>query len=277
LFFREYDTVHAFAEPVHDAYALRLIATGTCFIVFGLGGLLLGLVLIPLVSLLPGGGDVRVRRARALIRGAFRFFIAFMRAVRVLSYEFEGGQRLGRAGQLILANHPSLIDVVFLLAFTPGAQCIVKEAMRRNPFTRAAVRAAGYLSNQPTEEMVLTAAAQLQRGECLVMFPEGTRTRPGKGIVLQKGAANIAVRGARILTPVHITVVPTTLTKAEPWYRIPPRRPHWRIEVGPDLDLAPVRARPSVPLATRALNGELARLFGAVPAHVTPGPAAATI
>ena len=246
-----------------DAYPLRLIGTGVSFVVFGLGGLLLGLVLIPLASLMPGGRESSKRRARALIQGAFRFFIGFMRTVRVLTYEFHGIERLGRRGQLILANHPSLIDVVFLLAVTPGAQCIVKEAMRRNFFTRAAVRAAGYISNDPTEEMVLKAAAELERGECLVTFPEGTRTRPGQAMVLQKGAANIAVRGAGSLTPVRIRVAPTTLTKAEPWYRIPARRPHWRIRVGPDIDLGPFRSRDSVPLGTRALNDELARVFGA--------------
>jgi 1-acyl-sn-glycerol-3-phosphate acyltransferase len=267
----------ALRVPHADAYALRLIGTGVSFVVFGLGGLVLGLVLIPLASLLSGDRDSRRRRARGLIQAAFRFFIGFMRAVRALTYEFQGSERLGRPGQLILANHPSLIDVVFLLAFTPGAQCIVKEAMRRNFFTRAAVRAAGYISNDPTEEMVLKAAAELQRGECLVTFPEGTRTRPCEPMVLQKGAANIAVRGARSLTPVHILVAPTTLTKAEPWYRIPARRPRWRIWVGPDIDLEPFRSCASVPLATRALNDELARVFGAVEGQTAPVPPAAPI
>lgn len=254
-----------------DAYPLRLLGTGISFVVFGVGGLLLGLVLIPLASLLSRDRDDRARRARGLIGAAFRFFIGFMRAVGVLSYEFQGTERLGKSGQLIVANHPSLIDVVFLLAFAPAAQCIVKEAMLRNPFTRAAVRAAGYLSNEATDEMVLRAAAKLQRGECLVMFPEGSRTRPDRGIVLQKGAANIAVRGASLLTPIMIVVEPPTLTKAEPWYRIPPRRPHWRIRVGPDLDLATMRARPSVPLATRALNAELARVLAGGEEEATPG------
>jgi 1-acyl-sn-glycerol-3-phosphate acyltransferase len=264
-------------ESTQDAFPLRLLGTGLSFVVFGLGGLLLGLVLIPLASLLSRARDERARRARGLIRAAFRFFIGFMRAVRVLTYEFHGTDGLGRPGQLVLANHPSLIDAVFLLAFTPGAQCIVKAAMLRNPFTRAAVRAAAYISNSPTDEMVLGAAAALERGECLVMFPEGTRTRPGREMVLQKGAANIAVRGARVLTPVRIVVRPSTLTKAEPWYRIPPRRPHWQIRVGPDLDLAPMRSRPSVPLATRALNAELGRVLAVGAEEAAPGPDAAPI
>ena len=72
-----------------------------------------------------------------------------MRGVGVLTYEFEGAERLGRPGQIIVANHPSLIDVVFLLGFTPQATCIVKEALFQNPFTRWPVAAAGFVSNSP--------------------------------------------------------------------------------------------------------------------------------
>ncbi len=56
-----------------------------------------------------------------------------MSGVGVLSYEFHGAERLGRPGQIILANHPSLIDVVFLIGFTPQATCIVKEALFPQP------------------------------------------------------------------------------------------------------------------------------------------------
>jgi 1-acyl-sn-glycerol-3-phosphate acyltransferase len=92
------------------------------------------------------------------------------------------------------------------------------------------------------------------------MFPEGTRTTPGQPPVFHRGAAAIALRGARIVTPVFITVVPTTLTKAEPWYHIPWRRVMVRLRVGDDIDPAAFDHAP-MPIASRRLNQHLHQLF----------------
>jgi hypothetical protein len=70
------------------------------------------------------------------------------------------------------------------------------------------------------------------------------------------------------VTPVYIRVEPTTLTKAEPWYRIPARRPHFTLVVGEDVDLQPHRAAP-LPVASRGLNERLQEQFEAQ--RATPG------
>lgn len=200
------------------------------------------------------------RRARAVIGMSLRAFIGFMRRAGVLTYDFRGLEKLGQPGQLVIANHPSLIDVVFLLAFTRGAGCIVKHGLWRNPVTRGAVTLAEYVSNADAATMIEGAAAALQGGETLIMFPEGTRSTPGARPVFQRGAANIAVRAARVLTPVYISVTPSTLTKGESWRRIPLRRPHFSLTVGEAVDLRTYRGQP-LPTASRELNASLQALF----------------
>ena len=110
--------------------------------------------------------------------------------------------------------------------------------------------------------MIETSAAALRRGETLIMFPEGTRTTPGRAPVFHRGAANVALRAARSVTPVYIRCEPTTLTKAERWYRIPLRRPRFTLIVGEDLDLESHRDRP-LPLASRQFNDALHAQFRA--------------
>jgi len=244
-----------------DCYTWRLIGTALSFTLFGVGGVVLGLTLVPLVMLFPGTAAARQARVREVIRLGFRSFIGFMRGVGVLTYEIEGADRLGRPGQLIVANHPSLIDVVFLIAFTPKACCVVKRALWRNPAGAIAVRGAGYVPNTPTERMIGQASAALASGQSLIMFPEGTRSRSGRPRHFHRGAANIAVRSAAAVTPVFVKVAPTTLTKSSPWYRIPSRRPHFSLRVGDDLDPAPFRERQSIPLASRALNDRLLSVY----------------
>ena len=244
-----------------DAYYGRLLGTAASFFLFGLGAIVLGGLVFPVLRILPGSPAGQRARARRLIGSAMRLFIEFMRTMGVLSYEFVGAERLGRPGELVVANHPSLIDVVFLLAFTPGAGCVVKHGLWRNPLTRGAVSSAGYCSNLSTEGMVAAAVEALEGGQCLIMFPEGTRTRPGEPLSLHRGAANVALKAATTVTPVFIRVSPTTLTKAEPWYRIPKRRPHFSLRVGEDLDLDSVRAVGQVPAASRVLNDRMRSVF----------------
>jgi len=238
------------------SYLWRVFLTGTCFVLFGMGGLILGLIVFPAVLLMPGGAARRRARTRGLVQRAFRLFVAIMSGLRGVSYEFQGRERLGRPGQLIIANHPTLIDVVFIVAFTPAPACVVKAAIFANPFTRRVVQSAGYIRNDPTDRMIEQAVAALNSGDALVMFPEGTRTRPGQPIHFHRGAAAVAVHGAAVLTPICIQVDQPLLHKAQPWYRVPPHRPHVLIRVGEDVDLEPYRHQPP-PKASRQLNARL--------------------
>lgn len=86
----------------------RLIATGLSFALFGFGGLCLRLVIFPLLGLLPGDATRRRLRARQTVSRLFWLFVQFMYRSGVLTYEVEGAERLGRPGQLVIANHPSL-------------------------------------------------------------------------------------------------------------------------------------------------------------------------
>ena len=118
--------------------------------------------------------------ARSLIRLTFRGIARSMSVFGVFQYETTELQRLERRGLLILANHPTLIDIVFLMAFVPQADCIVKAGLWRNPFTRATVRATGYIRNDDDGLRVVDdCVASLRDGGNLIIFPEGTRTTAG--------------------------------------------------------------------------------------------------
>jgi 1-acyl-sn-glycerol-3-phosphate acyltransferase len=258
--------IHAVPESASmalrgDHYHWRWFGTALSYAAFGVCGLLIGITCLPLLAIAPIGERRRRRLGRRMVQGCFRTFVAFMAGLGAMTYEVRGAQRLGRPGQLLLANHPSLIDVVFLIAFTPAAGCVVKAALWRNPFTAGVVRAAGYVRNSPTDEMIHGAAAALEDGQSVIMFPEGTRSTPGQPLAFHRGAAAVALRAARVLTPIVIRVVPLTLTKHEPWYRIPARRPHFSLEVGEDLPLAKFRDGSPAPQASRALNSELLAHF----------------
>lgn len=243
-----------------DAWAWRFVCTALSFALFGVGGVLLRALILPVVLHWPGPESTRRRRARRTVGRAFWLHSQFMYRTGVLDYRFEGLERLGRPGQLIVANHPSLIDVVFLLGHVPDANCVVKHSLWRNPCMRGPVEVAGYISNDGSADMLERAADVLREGQTLIVFPEGTRTTPGRAPVFHRGASAIAVRGARVVTPVFISVRPTTLTKAEPWYRVPHRRVVMHLRVGDDIAVDDFTHAPA-PIASRRLNEHLHALY----------------
>ena len=249
--------------PRQDWWLWRLVATGLSFALFGLGGLALRVLVFPLQRLLPGDARAQQQRARRTITHTFKLFARFMIRAGVIELDFKDAHRLGRPGQLIVANHPSLLDVVLLVAHTPGANCIVKHTLATNLYTRGPVRNAGYLTNDESLDMLDRAAQVLRDGQTLIVFPEGTRTPPGALPRFHRGACAIALRGAGVVTPVVIRMNPLSLSKGEPWWRIPKRRIRYTIEVGADLAPKEWLARDLPPAAGRKMNDFLHTYFEA--------------
>lgn len=216
-------------------YAWRLFATGLSFGVFGLGGVLIPPVATAWIRLTSSDPAVRQRRARLLIHRTFRLYIHFMRALGVLRWTVKGEELLQRPGLLVLANHPCLIDVVFLIAFIPNPDCIVKGRLLANPAMRGFLRLTGFLINDSGPGLIEDAKTSLAAGSALIIFPEGTRTMPGEPLHFQRGAANVALRTLTAVTPVTILCQPITLSKKHRWYHIPPKKLHISLLVGADI------------------------------------------
>lgn len=239
----------------------RVAATGFCFSTFGLGGLAMRVVAFPLLRLGVWQRERRSALARGLIRGSFRLFVRLMCFVGVMTLEVRHAERLNRRGLLVLANHPTLVDVVILMSLTRNADCVVKAALVRNPFTRGPVETADFICNDSGPGVIEDAIASLRAGSNLIIFPEGTRTRPAEPLRLQRGAANVAVRAAVDVTPVVIHCDIPFLTKGTPWYRVPLRRANIVVDVQPDLPIAPFLIDGNPALSARHLTDHLADYF----------------
>jgi 1-acyl-sn-glycerol-3-phosphate acyltransferase len=215
-------------------YIWRLLGTTLSFILFGVGGLVYGLIVFPLMFVFMRNPDRRRYVARQAIGYGFAAFVAFMRACGLFTLRVEGREYIDdQRRQLIIANHPTLIDVVILISLFPQANCVIKEAVMRNPFMRSTVRAADYISNREPEQLLESCVDYLVSGKSLLLFPEGTRTSPDKPIAFKAGAATVAVRAAADIQVVIIQCVPLLLSKQHPWYFVPRDIPVFRIRVLP--------------------------------------------
>jgi 1-acyl-sn-glycerol-3-phosphate acyltransferase len=125
------------------------------------------------------------------------------------------------------------------------------------------VRATNYICNDGGAALVQDCIASVHAGNSLVIFPEGTRTPVNGTMTLQRGAANIAVRGACDITPVTIRCVPLSLTKGLPWWKVPQRRMQFSITVHDTIAVAPFieRAHGEAAVAARQLTQYLHQYF----------------
>jgi len=215
----------------------RFVATVLGFALFGVAAVVLNaLYFVPVRFLVPRGA-ARQRLARAGIRIIYRVFLQLLAVLGVVKLDLdrEGLARLGGSGAIIVANHPTLLDALVLLAYIDQAGCVVKQSLWRNPFLSIALSAAGYIPSKDPEQLLRESAAALTRGEPLIVFPEATRSVPGEPLRLHRGAATIALEANAELKVVHFSCEPVLLPKTEPWYRIPIRRPCLAARVGASL------------------------------------------
>ncbi|MEH8022142.1 MULTISPECIES: lysophospholipid acyltransferase family protein [Rheinheimera] len=237
----------------------RILATGFCFVSFGVGGVLLSITVFPLQRLFIRDVEQRKFQARNTVHITFKGFIALMRFVGIFNFNLTAATKLREArGQIIIANHPSLIDVVALIAMTPQADCVVKAQLFRNPFMRGVITSTGYISNSDPDKLLDDCAASLQKGNNLIIFPEGTRTTPGAELFFQRGAANIGLRARRGYLALYICCQPSTLTKQEKWYQVPATKPRLSIQYLKDIQLDDnLETIQSPSLAARQLTRDL--------------------
>ena len=237
-------------------YLWRLIATGFSYIVFGLGGLLLSFLVFPSVIIFNRDKKRRKKKLRSLISYSFRYFLKMMDFLGVLNFSIKGGEVLQNESHcLLVANHPTLIDVVAIIAFTPNACCVVKGDLWRNPFIKMVILGAEYIPNDNSSIVLSKCKESIYNGDVLVIFPEGTRTRDGETVQFKRGAAHL-IHGLKChVRCVFMECRPLTLSKGVSWYAIPRSTPNFSLVVGGRFDFySKIDSSLPRPLAVRKLN-----------------------
>lgn len=133
-----------------------------------------------------------------------------------------GRERLPKAGPaIIVANHRSHADTIALLSLFDGATAArVRPVAAADYFTRdrllnfVSARCLGTLAldrqaRERGEDPLLPCLAALDRGEILIVYPQGTRGRDGERLPFKKGIAHLAERRP------HVPIVPVLLSGTE--------------------------------------------------------------
>lgn len=125
-------------------------------------------------------------------------------------------------GLIVVANHPSMLDALMLVARLPRSACIMKASLVHNPMLGPGARLARYIRNDSAYGMIHTAVNDLREGGQLVMFPEGTRTTCQPVNPFHASFTLIAKRAQAPIQAVLIDTDSPYLGKGWPLWRLPP-------------------------------------------------------
>lgn len=183
-----------------------------------LGWNLIAMVLLPL---LPPARGLRVGRAG--ISFGYRLFWNVASACRMMRIDAACLDALREEpGLIFVANHPTMLDALLLVAHLPRSACIMKASLMKNIFLGAGARLARYIRNDSARTMVRLAVDDLKQGGQLVIFPEGTRTVEPPLNGFRPGVTLIAKLAKAPIQTVFIDTHSPYLGKGWPLWRVPP-------------------------------------------------------
>jgi 1-acyl-sn-glycerol-3-phosphate acyltransferase len=140
-----------------------------------------------------------------------------LKTLRLLGITLKSTGQALPEGHLVVANHVSWLDIAAVHAVLPQARFVSKADVKHWPVVGTLVEGAGTLfiersSKRDALRVVHQAAAALQAGECVAVFPEGTT---GAGPELLAFHANLLQAAVSVQAP----VLPVVLRWHEPGER----------------------------------------------------------
>ncbi len=111
---------------------------------------------------------------------------------------------------VVIANHQSYHDIPVLYGWTGiDLKFVMKKELKRVPFLGQGVAAKGHVfvdrsDRQRAIESLNNSVNNLEKGESVIIFPEGTRSRDGKVHDFRKGAFRLAFQTGMPILPISV-------------------------------------------------------------------------
>lgn len=207
---------------------LQIAGVGFCFLYFWTGGFLVANAYVPWLQLCEKDPKKVRDRVQAIIKTYFRQFCDLLRGLRLIDVDPRRyAADTPESAYVLIANHPTLIDVIALVASYDRLCVVVKGPYYRGINVGRMLRAAGYIDGGWSDGAVKAshlleqAIDRLKDGHGVLMFPEATRSPPNEMHPFIRSPFELAARSGAPLVPVFIHCQPPALMRGVPWYRFP--------------------------------------------------------
>ena len=186
-------------------YSLGCLMKILAIVYFGVGAVFLAIFVFPFIHLFASRKkqDFGVT-ARAYVSHTFRIFLDGLNLTHTSIRRVDDAEAYRKIhSKIIIANHPSLLDFVYIMSLVPNSTCIVRGSLTKTPL--AGVIKQAYITNTTEFDDVLAECKKLTDQGCnVIIFPEGTRTPRHGQNNYKKGAARIALYCGCDVQPIFI-------------------------------------------------------------------------
>jgi len=137
-----------------------------------------------------------------------RFVMVWLRLCCNIRVEVQGDKRADLQPYVVMAKHQSTWETLFLQFYFEPIATILKKELLRIPFFGwglAALRPIAIDRSNRTQalrDVKTKSVAALKDGINVMVFPEGTRTRPGQTLSYARSGADIACTTGRPIIPI---------------------------------------------------------------------------
>ncbi len=156
------------------------------------------------------------------------YWLIYVLAKAVYWFKFTGLENIPQGAAILCGNHTANVDsvlVILALGSTKQHAAMAKEELFKIPGFNWLIRQLGaYPVARGSNDIaaVKFSLKALKDGLKLVIFPEGTRVRPGQVVEPKAGAAMLAVKTGTPLVPIYINpgskFFNATVICGEPFY-----------------------------------------------------------
>lgn len=135
------------------------------------------------------------------------FFIWWSKTVCGLKYQVIGKENLPTAPFVVLCNHQSMWETIFMQVLLPPQSWVLKRELLFIPFFGwglALIKPIAVSRNKLADiKIILKKGMQrIKEGRCVVFYPEGTRVAPGANRRYSRTGAALAVSAQVPLVPI---------------------------------------------------------------------------
>lgn len=208
------------------AKARRIVSLALVFPAFTVGSAVLSATL-PLVHLATPDRRRAVRRSQTIMHRALGAVSDLVRVLDLVRFDrrAHATDDLPPGPCVLVANHPTLVDVIQVLACYDRTCVVAKREHIERHLVGAALRCAGHIDGgdgqlEDAQRVIDECLARLTDGYSVLIFPEGTRSPVGDMHAFHRGAFEIAARAGVPVVPLAISCEPPALKKGMPWHAL---------------------------------------------------------
>lgn len=196
---------------------LRSVVIIFGFSFFGIGAFFIGFLVFPFIRLfIPE--DKRKSCYSSVIYNSWKFFINLLQTLKVLKININNKEQLTRIkSKIIVATHPSFIDVIILMAIIPNSTCFAKKELM-NPLLKNIINSFFISSDLDIEELKIETKNWLDAGFNVIVFPSGIRHRKNEFPKIRKGSALVAINSGKNIVPIQMYNDRDFLQIGQPFY-----------------------------------------------------------